>query len=74
MTGRRAAPVLVALAAFAVAIARAPSDPDMFWHLASGKWMVEHGAILRNDVFSSTVTGQPYSVGEWLGEIALYLS
>ncbi|HEY6957882.1 MAG TPA: hypothetical protein VI814_03575 [Candidatus Limnocylindria bacterium] len=72
MTATRLTPVLVALAAFAVAIARAPSDPDMFWHLASGKWMVEHGAILRNDVFSSTVTGQPYSVGEWLGEIVLY--
>src|SRR5690349_9108939 len=46
----------------------------MYWHLASGKWMLDHGAILRNDVFSSTVTGQPYSVGEWLGEIVLYLS
>lgn len=72
MTVQRAAPFLAALAAFAVAIARAPADPDMYWHLASGKWMVEHAAILRNDVFSSTVTGQPYSVGEWLGEIVLY--
>ena len=72
MTSRGLAPYLVALAAFAVAIARAPSDPDMFWHLASGRWMVEHGAILRNDVFSSSVAGQPYSVGEWLGEIVLY--
>ena len=68
----RLTPILVALAALAVAIARAPSDPDMYWHLASGKWMVEHAAILRTDVFSSTVTGQPYSVGEWLGEIVLY--
>lgn len=74
MSSRRAAAILVALAAFAVAIARAPSDPDMFWHLASGKWMVEHGALLRTDVFSSTVSGQPYSVGEWLGEIILYAS
>ena len=68
----RFTPLLVAIGAFAVAIARAPSDPDMYWHLASGKWMVEHGAVLRNDVFSSTVAGQPYSVGEWLGEIVLY--
>jgi hypothetical protein len=64
--------LLIALASFAVAIARAPADPDMFWHLASGKWMVEHREILRADVFSSTVSGQPYSVGEWLGEIVLY--
>ena len=46
----------------------------MYWHLASGKWMLEHGALLRADVFSSTVSGQPYSVGEWLGQIVLYLS
>ena len=74
MSARRAAPFLVAGVAFALAAGRAPADPDMYWHLASGKWMVDHGAILRNDVFSSTVTGQPYSVGEWLGEIVLYLS
>ena len=46
----------------------------MYWHLASGQWMLDHGAVLKNDVFSSTVTGQPYSVGEWLGEIVLYVS
>lgn len=74
MSARRAAPVLVAGLAFALAIGRAPSDPDMYWHLASGNWMVDHGAILRADVFSSTVSGQPYSVGEWLGEIVMYLS
>ena len=44
----------------------------MFWHLATAKWTVEHGALLRQDVFSSTVPGQPYAVGEWLGELILY--
>ena len=34
--------------------------------------MVEHGQLLRADVFSSTVNGAPYSVGEWLGELAIY--
>ncbi|HEU5287636.1 MAG TPA: hypothetical protein VFV20_04475 [Candidatus Limnocylindria bacterium] len=72
MTGRRAAPLLVALGAFALAVARPSSDPDMFWHLASGRWMVEHRDLLRVDQFSSTVSGARYSVGEWLGEIVLY--
>ena len=63
MTARRLAPWFVAGAAFAVAIAAPPSDPDMYWHLASGKWMVEHGALLTRDVFSTTIAGQPYSVG-----------
>ncbi len=72
--GRALAPLYVALAAFALALATPPGDPDTYWHLASGRWMVDHGALLRTDVFSSTVSGQPYSVGEWLGEIILYLA
>jgi len=74
MTGRRLAPLLVAGAAFAVAIANPPHDPDMYWHLASGKWMLEHGQLLRTDQFSSTMSGAAYSVGEWLGQIVLYLA
>jgi hypothetical protein len=72
--GRSVAPLYVALAAFALALATPPGDPDTYWHLASGKWMVDHGQLLRADVFSSTVNGQPYSVGEWLGQIVLYLA
>ena len=71
---RRVVPFLVALGAFSFAISRAPSDPDMYWHLASARWMVDHGALLTTDVFSSTAAGQPYSVGEWLGQLVLYAS
>src|SRR4029450_12862046 len=65
LNGRKLAPLFVALAAFGLGLATRPSDPDMYWHLASGKWMLDHGQLLRTDVFSSTVNGQPYSVGEW---------
>jgi hypothetical protein len=72
MTAWRLAPLYVAAAAFAIAVSLPGGDPDTYWHLASGKWMVEHGQLLRADVFSSTVNGAPYSVGEWLGELAIY--
>jgi len=72
LNGRSLAPLYVALAALSLALVTPPGDPDTYWHLASGKWMLEHGALLRTDVFSSTVNGQPYSVGEWLGQIVLY--
>ncbi len=72
MSARALAPWLVALGAFALAAGPAPADPDMYWHLASGRWMVENGELLRRDVFSTTIAGQPYSVGEWLGQIVLY--
>ncbi|MEX2046331.1 MAG: hypothetical protein WEE03_04145 [Chloroflexota bacterium] len=72
--GRALAPLFVSLAAFALALATPPGDPDTYWHLASGRWMLEHRELLRADVFSSTINGQPYSVGEWLGQIVLYLA
>ncbi|MGH2499908.1 MAG: hypothetical protein ACRDF0_07455 [Candidatus Limnocylindria bacterium] len=71
---RGAAPLAFAALAFTLAVERPAGDPDMWWHLASGRWMVEHRALLREDVFSSTALGEPYSVGEWLGQVGLYLA
>lgn len=67
-----ALPLAVAAAAFTLAVGLPAGDPDMWWHLASGRWMVEHGEGLRVDVFSSTATGEPYALGEWLGQVILY--
>ncbi len=64
----------MAACAFILAVGLPSADPDTYWHLASGRWMVEHHAILDRDLFSSTAPGQPYSVGEWLGEVVLYLA
>jgi hypothetical protein len=72
-TSSVAFPLGAAAGAFALAVTLPLGDPDMYWHLASGQWMLDHREILRSDVFSSTVAGQPYSVGEWLGEIVLTL-
>ena len=71
---RNAFPIGVAAAGFTLAVGLPTSDPDTYWHLASGQWMLDHHALLKNDVFSSTVPGQPYSVGEWLGEVGLALA
>jgi len=70
---RNAFPIGLAAAGFTLAVGYPTGDPDTYWHLASGQWMLDHREILRTDIFSSTVTGQPYSVGEWLGEIVLTL-
>ncbi len=70
---RNAFPIGLAAAGFTLAVGFPSGDPDTYWHLASGQWMLDHREILRTDLFSSTVSGQPYSVGEWLGEIVLAL-
>jgi hypothetical protein len=66
-------PLGLAAATFATASGYATGDPDTYWHLASGQWMLDHRELLRNDIFSSTVAGKPYALGEWLGEIVLTL-
>lgn len=71
---RNSAPLGVAAATYALAVGLPAGDPDTYWHIASGRWMLDHRALLREDVFSSTIRGQPYSVGEWLGQLALALA
>lgn len=71
---RNAAPLGVAAGAYALAVGLPSRDPDLYWHLASGRWMLDHAALLRHDVFSYTIAGQPYSVGEWLGQVVLTLA
>src|SRR5207247_1438093 len=39
--------------------------------LASGAWMLDHGRLLDQDVFSFTRTGATYQTGQWLGEVVL---
>lgn len=48
-------------------------DPDLFWHLAAGKEMVENHCFLWTDVFSHPYFGKPWINTEWLFEIGAYL-
>jgi hypothetical protein len=47
-------------------------DPDPWWHLATGRWIVEHHAIPRVDPFSFTVAGAPWRAVDWLADLAMY--
>lgn len=44
------------------------SDFDLFWQMATGRWVVQHHAVFSTDVFSYTAAGQPwvYPVGSGL--------
>ena len=45
------------------------SDGDVSWHIATGKWILDHGAIPRVDPFSFTWAGKPWVPIEWLSEV-----
>ena len=52
--------------------AREITDPDFWWHLSAGQYIVATRSIPHVDVFSGTVAGQPWVTHEWLSEITIY--
>jgi len=48
------------------------SDPDIWWHLATGKYILESGQIPRTDIFSHTVPGKEWVDHEWLSQVVFY--
>jgi hypothetical protein len=63
-------PAAVASAVFIIAVGLPSTDSDTYWQLATGRWMLDHREFLRQDIFSSTVAGAHFGIGEWLGQIA----
>jgi hypothetical protein len=47
-------------------------DPDYFWHLKTGEYIVTNRALPSGDIFSYSRFGQPWALHEWLFEILLY--
>lgn len=45
---------------------------DLFWHLAAGRWIVEHGRLPRTDPFRFSSGGAPWVDHEWLFQVAAY--
>jgi len=45
---------------------------DFFWHLATGRWIVEHHALPLTDPFTIASDRTPWINGEWLFQVGLY--
>jgi len=52
--------------------ARNAVDPDLWWHLRTGEWIVKTGQVPHSDRFSFTRAGSPWVAHEWLAEVAFY--
>ncbi len=70
------APLLIAFAVLALAAfsPAALNDGDTWTHVATGQWILAHGAIPRVDPFSYTFAGQPWTAHEWLSEVLMALA
>ncbi|MGN6309398.1 MAG: hypothetical protein ACTHNN_07550 [Xanthobacteraceae bacterium] len=45
------------------------NDPDVFWQIRMGQWIVEHGALPHTDVYSFTKAGTPWISTSWLSQV-----
>lgn len=48
------------------------NDPDMWWHLATGRLILDDSSIPKADPFSYTVSGTRWYTHEWLAEVGMY--
>jgi len=50
------------------------TDPDLWWHLASGRYIVENQNIPTSDIFSYTNYGKEWIDHEWLSQIIFFFA
>jgi hypothetical protein len=68
----RLLPLAMGGAVFLLLVLLAPrllNDPDTYWHIVVGRWIVENGAFPHTDPFSHTMAGAPWIAKEWLSQV-----
>lgn len=63
---------IVMAVAFSYAFTPLRSSQDEWWHLKTGKWIVEKGHIPLNDIFTYTGENTRWYNHEWLSEVIFY--
>lgn len=48
-------------------------DPDIWWHLRTGQWIVDHVQVPATDPFSAYGDGKPWVAYSWLFETLVYV-
>jgi hypothetical protein len=64
--------ILILVSGLFLVGARNVSDPDLWWHLKAGQYIIAHKTIPQTDPFSYTAAGEPWVAHEWLSELFLY--
>jgi len=44
-------------------------DGDTGWHIRTGEWILSHGAVPQQDLFSFSRPGAPWFAWEWLSDV-----
>ena len=58
-----------ALVAILIVICRRVGDPDFWWHMETGSWIIDHGALPSHELFTYTATNRVWADQEWGSEV-----
>lgn len=64
-------PALVTALTVVLALRRL-DETDTWWHLAAGRWIVQHRAVPSTDTLSYTVPDHPWINVQWLFDVLIY--
>ncbi|MFN8294502.1 MAG: hypothetical protein U0T72_12325, partial [Chitinophagales bacterium] len=64
--------LLAALCAIALSF-KGLREPDLWWQIKTGEWIIAHGKVPTEDVFSYTQKGQPWINIKWGFEVVAAL-
>jgi hypothetical protein len=70
-------PLVAGFFSFGSALARGSAllaDPDVYLHIAVGRWIIGHRLVPHRDIFSYSMQGSPWVPHEWLSEVILAFS
>ena len=68
---RRLCWLVLLLTAFVLGIKQL-REPDIWWQLRTGEWIVQHGKVMDKDIFSYTYDGVPWKNVKWGTEVIYY--
>lgn len=49
-------------------------DPDLWWHIMAGRWILSHGAVPQQDYWSMFGQGQTWRAYSWSNEVVYALA
>jgi hypothetical protein len=64
--------LVLVYSSLAIIVIRPVTDPDAWWHLRVGEWIVEHRAVPWTDPFSTYGHGRPWIAYNWLFETLFF--
>lgn len=62
---------IAVLLTMVIAAVQPVTDPDFWWHVTTGNWILSHHTVPHHDLFTYTVTSHRWITHEWLSEVIL---